>query len=150
MVSLDLIDRKILNIIQLRFPLSIEPYKEIAEELDLTTDEVLARVTELKKNGIIRRIGAVLDAGALGYCSTLCCCKLPENNIEEFSKVVNEIKFITHNYIRDHEYNIWFTLTTPSLEVQGQIIHMLEDSFNIKIYNMPAEKVFKIKFALGM
>lgn len=150
MDSLDLTDKKLLDILQNRFPLCQEPYAMIAGELGLNTDQILARVQKLKAAGIIRRVGAVIDGGALGYHSTLCCCRLAESSIDEFQEAVNEIKFITHNYVRDHEYNIWFTLTTPTPEKQEELIQMLQEQFNIIIYSMPAEKVYKIKFALGM
>jgi DNA-binding Lrp family transcriptional regulator len=73
-----------------------------------------------------------------------------EESIDKFAAVVNDIPYITHNYVRDHELNIWFTLTTPSQEERGRIINELQEQFNIIIICMPAVKTYKIKVVLGM
>jgi len=148
--NIDAIDKKLLNKLQNEFPLAVNPFDIIADSMDVSTDEVLRRVESLKNSGIIRRIGAVLDASHLGYYSTLCACTVPEDKIDDFAAAVENIKNITHNYVREHELNIWFTLTTATLEQQGIIIKELEDLFGIVIKIMPAEKVYKIRVSLGM
>lgn len=142
---MDAIDKKILNIIQTRFPLEPEPYKVVGEQIGLSEDEVLARVKILKKKGIIRRIGAVFDLGKLGFASTLCAAKVPEEKIKEFVETVNSYSGVTHNYRRNHEYNIWFTFIAPTMDDIEKALKEISDKTGITdILNMPAKRKFKI------
>jgi DNA-binding Lrp family transcriptional regulator len=142
---MDAIDKKILNIIQTRFPLEPEPYKVVGEQIGLSEDEVLARVKILKKKGIIRRIGAVFDLGELGFASTLCAAKVPEEKIKEFVETVNSYPGVTHNYRRNHEYNIWFTFIAPTMDDIEKALKEISDKTGITdILNMPAKRKFKI------
>jgi DNA-binding Lrp family transcriptional regulator len=142
---MDPIDKKILNIIQSRFPLEPEPYKVVGEQIGLSEDEVLARVKILKKKGIIRRIGAVFDLGKLGFASTLCAAKVPEEKIKEFVETVNSYPGVTHNYRRNHEYNIWFTFIAPTMDDIEKALKEISDKTGITdILNMPAKRKFKI------
>lgn len=151
MPLIDEINRAILNSIQSDFPLTPRPYQSIAENLGLTEDDVLSRLTQLKKEGIIRRIGGNFVPEKLGFVSTLCAAKVPENKIDSFAAIVNEFQGVTHNYQRDNEFNIWFTFIAPSMdEIQENLDRIrLETGIN-EIINLPATKVFKIKaqFAL--
>ncbi|MBT8350584.1 MAG: AsnC family transcriptional regulator [Deltaproteobacteria bacterium] len=151
MPLIDEINRAILNSIQSDFPLTPRPYQSIAEDLGLTEDDVLSRLTQLKKEGIIRRIGGNFVPEKLGFVSTLCAAKVPENKIDSFAAIVNEFQGVTHNYQRDNEFNIWFTFIAPSMdEIQENLDRIrLETGIN-EIINLPATKVFKIKaqFAL--
>jgi DNA-binding Lrp family transcriptional regulator len=150
MNKLAMLDRKLLEMLQNDFPLTPDPFYDLAEALETDVDEIGERIQRLKESGIIRRIGAIFDAKKLGYTSTLCACTMLEESIDKFAAVVNDIPYITHNYVRDHELNIWFTLTTPSQEERGIIINELQEQFNIIIICMPAVKTYKIKVVLGM
>ncbi len=109
-------DKKILDIIQSNFPLSSRPYKVIGDEIGMEEEEVLANVLNLKKQGIIRRLGANFQSKKLGFRSTLCAAKVPDDKLDLFIREVNAKKGVTHNYLRKHEYNVWFTLIGPSWE----------------------------------
>ena len=109
-------DKKILDIIQSNFPLSSRPYKVIGDEIGMEEEEVLANVLNLKKQGIIRRLGANFQSKKLGFRSTLCAAKVPDDKLDLFIQEVNAKKGVTHNYLRKHEYNVWFTLIGPSWE----------------------------------
>lgn len=150
MDKLEDIEKKMLDILQNELPIEENPFQAIADKLDISLSETLERIESLKDKGIIRRIGAVINAEQVGYKSTLCACKMPENIIDDFAAVVNNIPYITHNYVRDHDLNIWFTLTTPTIEERGRIILELEDQFSIIISCMPARTVYKIRVSLGM
>lgn len=150
MDKLDYIDKKLLDILQNQFPLAVNPFQLIADELDISLSDTLDRIESLKGQGVIRRIGAVINPGQVGYKSTLCACKMPEHKIGRFAELVKNISYITHNYVRDHDFNIWFTLTTPSIEERGRIIKELEAAFHIIISCMPAQKVYKIRVSLEM
>ncbi len=148
--KLDDLDRKLLERLQNDFPLTVDPFQDLAQDLDTDLPDIVERIKVLKENGIIRRIGGIIEAKQIGYTSTLCACTMSAESIEEFSRVVQDIPYITHNYVRDHELNIWFTLTTPSLEERARIIQELQERFSIIIICMPAIKTYKIKVALGM
>lgn len=144
------LDRQILNILQKEFPLSEKPYEEIALRLNISEKEVLLRIKELKDNGVIRRIGAVMESKQLGFHSTLCALRVPENQIDKAALVINNEKGVTHNYVRDDYYNLWFTLTVPSVESAAKIIKNLEEKLHTDIKSMPAVKVYKIKVLFEM
>lgn len=142
---MDELDKKILNMIQGDFPLEPEPFRAVADRLDTTEDDVISRVSRLKEEGIIRRIGAVFEPRALGYASTLCAASVPEDRIEAFVEKVNSLRQVTHNYLRPHRYNIWFTLTCPREEALEATIRMIKEETGITdIQSMRAVRVFKI------
>ena len=143
---MDDIDREILNTIQSGFPVKPRPFMEIGKGLDLTEKEVIARIKSLKTEGIIRRIGANFVSKKLGFTSTLCAAKVPENKIEAFVKRVNRYKGVTHNYLRNHDYNIWFTFIAPSMEEINRSLQEISATTNVRdILNLPAVNMFKIK-----
>ena len=143
---LDSIDSAILNRIQSDFPITSRPYLAVADELGLTEKEVLDRVAELKKAGIIRRIGGNFVPGKLGFVSTLCAARVPAAKVEFFAEIVNRYPGVTHNYQRDNKYNVWFTFISPSMdEIEANLKKIAEDTGINDILNLPATKVFKIR-----
>jgi DNA-binding Lrp family transcriptional regulator len=146
MSELDTIDRAILNRIQSDFPITSRPYMPIADEVGISEDDVLKRLVRLKEKGIIRRIGGNFVPNKLGFVSTLCAAKVPEDMIESFAKIVNRYPGVTHNYLRDNKYNIWFTFIAPSMEViEANLENISKETGISDIINLPATKVFKIK-----
>lgn len=142
---MDDIDKKILNILQKEFPLEEEPFRIIGERCGISEEETLSRVKKLKDRGVVRRIGAVFDGRKLGRVSTLCAARVPEDKIESFVKLVNANKGVTHNYRRNHEYNIWFTVNAPSAEdLAAFIAEVKEKTGVLDILDMRAVRVFKI------
>jgi len=138
-------DKKLLNMIQENFPVITRPYLGIARALDMEEKEVIARIRKLKKGGIIRRIGAVFDLRKLGFKSTLCAARVPEDAVSSFVAVVNELPGVTHNYRRDDDYNIWFTLIAPDEEELLKTIERIKNRTGMKdILNLPASRTFKI------
>jgi DNA-binding Lrp family transcriptional regulator len=116
MPEIDDVDKAILNRIQSDFPITPRPYRAIAEDLGLSEADVLKRVTRLKATGIIRRIGGNFTPEKLGFVSTLCASKVPEDKISLFTEVVNRYPGVTHNYRRENEFNIWFTFIATSMD----------------------------------
>ena len=144
--KIDDTDRMILNRIQSDFPLTSRPFLSIADELGLSESDVINRIANLRQNGIIRRIGGNFVPEKLGFVSTLCAAKVPEDKIESFSKTVNRYPEVTHNYQRDNKYNIWFTFIAPSMEeIETKLIEIKKESGVQDIFNLPASRVFKIK-----
>jgi DNA-binding Lrp family transcriptional regulator len=143
---MDNIDKSILNRIQSDFPIMPRPFLCLANDLGLTEEEILARLTRLKKDGIIRRIGGNFVPDKVGHVSTLCAARVPKEQVRQFAEIVNRYPGVTHNYQRDSDFNVWFTFIAPSM---AQIeIHLKEISTLTgiqEILNLPATKVFKIK-----
>ncbi|MCF8067083.1 MAG: AsnC family transcriptional regulator [Desulfobacterales bacterium] len=143
---MDDIDRSILNRIQSDFPITSRPFLSIAEELGLDEADVIKRVSQLKEDDIIRRIGGNFFPEKLGHVSTLCAAKVPEDKIDLFAKKVNCYPGVTHNYLREDDYNIWFTFISPSKEeIENNLKEISEDTGVTEILNLPATRVFKIK-----
>ena len=142
--DLDDTDRRILNSIQRRFPVTEAPFRALAEELNISEEEALERVRALKERGVIRRVGAVFNPQHLGFVSTLCAAKVPPEKADLFIKTVNAIPGVTHHYQRDHEYNYWFTLICPSEEVLTQTVKDIENQTELPLLSLRATKTFKI------
>ncbi len=147
---LDAVDRRILGIIQSRFPLESRPYALIGQEAGISEQEALERVRALKKRKIIRRLGANFQSAKLGFRSTLCAAKVPEEALDAFIAEVNLHPGVTHNYLRDHRYNIWFTLIGPSWSAVCDTLDGITRVTGIPVLNLPATRVYKIKVDFQM
>ena len=146
MQEIDDVDKAILNRIQSDFPITSRPYRTIAEDLGLSEGEVLKRVSRLKASGIIRRIGGNFKPEKLGFVSTLCAAKVPEDKIRQFAEVVNRYPGVTHNYRRENTFNVWFTFIAPSMdEINANLEKIAAETGVTDILNLPATRVFKIK-----
>jgi len=143
---LDDMDRMILNEIQSNLPIEPRPYQVLAEKLQCSEEEVLRRVQDMKDRDVIRRIGANCNSRMLGYTSTLCAAKVPSQLMAQFVEVVNGYSGVTHNYRREHTYNIWFTLIAPSKEEIKRILSEISERTGVEeIISLPAERLFKIQ-----
>ncbi len=142
---MDNTDRRILNCIQEDLPLTASLFAEVAERIGIGEQEVLERIARLKDAGIIRRIGAVFDLRRLGFASTLCAARVPEERLEAFVRVVNAQPGVTHNYRRDDAYNVWFTLIAPGEEALSATLEGIRRETGIDdILSLRAVKTFKI------
>ncbi len=143
---MDDIEKRILNEIQSDFPLVASPYLELGERLNLSEDELVERVKKLKEKGVIRRIGGNFHSSRLDFSSTLCAAKVPEEKIDHFVEVVNSYPGVTHNYLRKHAYNIWFTFIAQDMDyIEDALKKIAEETGTSEIRNLPAVKTFKIK-----
>jgi DNA-binding Lrp family transcriptional regulator len=143
---MDDIDRDLLNIIQSGLPVVREPYREIAEILGVTEEDVLARLARLTESKTIRRLGGIFDSRKLGYTGTLCAMKVPPEKIGFVAGIINGYAGITHNYLRDHEYNMWFTLLAPEEQEIERVLDEIKSQAGIdELISLPAEKIFKIR-----
>ena len=138
-------NKKILNNIQVDFPIDSRPYKILAKKLGLHEDDLIKRINQMKEDMLIRRIGGNFSPDRLGYHSTLCAARVPEDKIKLFTKTINAYSGVTHNYKRDHKFNIWFTFIAPSVEIIKTNLEQIIKATNVKtILNLPATRVFKI------
>jgi DNA-binding Lrp family transcriptional regulator len=147
---LDDADCRILDLIQTDFPLASRPYAVIGERCGLEEEEAFRRVRALRQSGLIRRLGAVFDSGRLGYVGALCAAKVPPDMLESFTEEVNAQAGVTHNYLRRHAYNVWFTCTAPSREALEELLDGLSRRTGVAIARFPAERMYKIKVDFRM
>lgn len=148
---MDVIDESLLNLMQNEIPIDKRPFKIIGEQLCLTENEVLYRVNRLKNEGIIRRIGGIFNSKKIGYISTLCAAKVPEHKIDAVASLINQYDEVTHNYLREDDYNMWFTVITDSYESLNNILQEIRIKASLKeILSLPSIKLFKIKVALNL
>lgn len=145
MSKIDPLNRKILNTIQTDFPIDSRPYKIVAQKLNISEEALIKRVQQMKSEMLIRRIGGNFSPDKLGYYSTLCAAKVPNDKIKLFTKTVNRFTGVTHNYQRDHEFNIWFTFIASSRDIiQNHLDQISKETGVETILNLPATHVFKI------
>lgn len=148
--QLDLMDKRLLDIIQTGFPLVSRPYAALGQQLGITEEEALNRVRRMKTNKVIRRIGANFQSAKLGFRSTLCAAKVPETQLDSFVAEVNSHPGVTHNYLRNHAYNIWFTLIGPSWENICATLEEITRRTGIAVLNLPAARLYKIRVDFQM
>lgn len=147
---MDHFDKKILDIIQTGFPLESRPYAEVGRQIGLTEAETLARVRALTEKGVIRRIGGNFQTAKIGFHSTLCAASVPEDKLDLFVAEVNRLPGVTHNYLRAHRQNVWFTFIGPSWENVQETLASVTRKTGIPILNLPTEKMFKIQVDFKM
>jgi len=143
--------KDLLNLIQSNFPLESRPFLKIAKELDITENQVINIIKELKEKKYIRRIGGIFDSRKLGYYSTLCAIKVPVSKITEVAELINSNNGVTHNYIRNHPYNMWFTVIAPSIKDIKVFLDEIKIKTHIEdIIELPVEKLFKINVVFNI
>jgi len=147
---MDSTDKRLLDIIQTDFPIVARPYAALGERLGIGEQEVFDRVRELKKRHIVRRLGANFQSAKLGFHSTLCAAKVPPEKMDAFVADVNMQPGVTHNYLRRHEYNIWFTCIGPSQDAVRAILDGITQRTGIPVLNLPATKLYKIRVDFKM
>ena len=137
---------KILKTLQSDFPLTINPYQVLAGKLGMDETALIAEIKHLKRKGYVRRIGAVASASRLGYKSTLIGARLEKAFISPNITFINAFEFVTHNYLRDAKYNVWFTFSAKTKkEIESFISILKKRKGVIDVLSLPAKKTFKIK-----
>jgi DNA-binding Lrp family transcriptional regulator len=149
--QLDAIDKKLLNEIQWVFPLVDRPYIEIAKRHDISEEDVMRRIAVMKEMGIIRQISAIFDTRRLGYKSALIAFAVKPDKLDYVAEKVNEHPGVSHNYERNHEYNMWFTLAVPpGSDMKRDLDRMASFEGVIKHRVLPTLKLYKIGVRLDM
>lgn len=149
--ELDSIDKQILNDIQWSFPLVRRPFMELADKYHLTEEEIIQRTKQLKKLGIIRQISAIFDTRKLGYKSALIAFSVEQNKIDFVADEINKHPGVSHNYERNHEYNMWFTLAVPpDADMKKDLEKMASLDGVLKYRVLPTLKMYKIGVKLDM
>lgn len=151
--ALDDVERKLLNLLQGSFPLAPRPFAAVARQAGLTEDEVLARTQRLLDDRIIRQVTPIYDTRAFGYGSMLVAAKVDAENPWRAAKIINEHPGVSHNYLRNHEFNMWFTLAVEpdsKLGLDGTLDVLGELTGAVSIRQLPTLQLFKIRMDLEM
>jgi siroheme decarboxylase len=152
-IPLDETDKRLMNLLQSSFPLDPEPFALVASEAELELGDVLARTQRLLENRIIREITPIFDTRALGYESMLVAAKVDAENPQRAAKVVNAHPGVSHNYLRTHEFNLWFTIATPpdsELGLSGTLQALMAEAGAESMRELPTLTLFKINMNLEM
>lgn len=146
-------DKLLLNLLQSSFALEPEPFRAIAREAGLPLDEVIARTRRLLDQRIIREITPIFDTRALGYASMLVAAKVDAENPHRAARIVNSHPGVSHNYLRTHAFNLWFTIATPPdsrLGLDATLDVLKEETGAESIRQLPTLTLFKINMNLEM
>jgi siroheme decarboxylase len=152
-VPLDDFDRRLLNVMQGAFPIEPRPYGAVARALEVSEERVLARVRELIDDRIIRQVTPIYDTRALGYGSMLVAARVDPEHPWRAAKIVNSHPGVSHNYLRNHDFNMWFTIAVEEgskLGLQGTLDVLQELTGADSIRQLPTLKLFKIRMDLEM
>jgi DNA-binding Lrp family transcriptional regulator len=147
----DDLDRELLNAVQWDFPLDPRPFAVLADRLGVEEPEVRKRVLGVKDDGILRQLSAIFDTRALGYMSALVAAKVDPDRIDEAAEAISAHPGVSHNYKRNHEYNLWYTVAVPpdaSLDEHVDVLH--RESGSRVTRKLPTLKLFKIGVKLDM
>ncbi|WP_371371622.1 Lrp/AsnC ligand binding domain-containing protein [Sporomusa aerivorans] len=144
-------DKKLLNVIQTKLPLESRPFARVAELLNVDEKTVLERLNYLKEQGYIRRFGAFFDSAYLGYVSTLAAAKVRTEKVADVAKAINAYPGVTHNYEREGEYNLWFTLLTPNQAEQDRILESIRILEGVEgLLSLPAIEKYKVSVEFNL
>ncbi len=152
-IPLDDTDKRLMNLLQSSFPLDAEPFALLAAEADMPADELMERTQRLLDERIIREITPIFDTRALGYSSMLVAAKVDSENPQRAAKIINSHPGVSHNYLRTHEFNLWFTIATPpdsELGLEGTLDVLQRMTGAESIRELPTLILFKINMNLEM
>ena len=151
MSATDNLDKEILNEIQWTFPLVNEPFVEIAKKFSISSEELKDRLVKLKHKGVLRQLSAIFDTRKLGYSSSLVAMEIEPNRLDYVAQQINRHPGVSHNYERNHEFNLWFTLAVPpgsNLEKELEKFSKLQGIKKVRM--LPTLQLFKIGVKLDM
>ena len=145
---MDNIDRNIINNLQGNLPICEHPYAQVAEQLNITENELIQRIDTLLEQGMLSRFGPMYHAERLGGGLTLAAMQVPVADFEKVTEQVNEFPEVAHNYAREHKLNMWFVLATERPEQIDSVITAIEAKTGLHVYNMPKQTEYYIGFQI--
>jgi len=144
---MDGLDRRILDALQHDFPLNECPFDIVAQRLGVDPDLLWRRVEALRERGVIRRLGASLDSRSLGFRSTLAAVRVPAGIVNRAAEAIGRHPEVTHNYLRDHEFNVWFTVIAADDERIDAVLREILEELSLEpsdVLNLPMKRLFKV------
>ncbi len=149
--NLDEVDRELLNALQWDFPVEARPFAALGDRLGITELEVRERIAKVKEVGVLRQLSAIFDTRALGYGSALIAAKIDPDRVDEAAAVISEHPGVSHNYKRNHDYNLWYTIAVPPGEVLQDHVDVLHKNSGALVTRLlPTLKLYKIAVKLDM
>jgi len=152
-IPLDDVDRRLLNLMQGSFPIAPRPYAHVADLGGITEDEAMARVRHLLDKRIVRQVTPIFDTRALGYSSMLVAARVDPEHPHRAAQIINAHPGVSHNYLRNHEFNLWFTIATEpdsKLGLEGTLEVLAREAGAESVRQLPTLKLFKIRMDLEM
>ena len=125
-------------------PICWKPFDDLAKYLDTDEKTLLQQIEQLKKLGVVRRFRALINYRALGLISTLVAAHVPQENLQAVAEAVNALETVSHNYLRQHHYNLWFTLQARNSQKIDLTLSDLSGRFGIDFHSLPVERFFKL------
>ena len=148
-MTLDEVDRQIINAFQGGFPLSPRPYAEAARGLGLAEEDLLQRLAAMRQAGVITRFGPFFDVAAMGGAFCLCAIAAPEDRFDAVAEAVNAFDEVAHNYKRTHALNMWFVLATETEAGIGAAADAIEAATGLTVYRFPKLREFFVGFRVA-
>ncbi len=145
---MDKLDGQLLNLLQNEFPLVENPYEELGAKLGVSSDQLWQRVLTLIDDGVIRRVGASLNSHKFGFSSTLVAVSVKSDLIEDAAEQIGRYPEVTHSYLRNDKYNIWFTIIAPDTKRITAILGEIQTALLLRdsqVLNLPMKRLFKLK-----
>ncbi|MBT3266808.1 Lrp/AsnC family transcriptional regulator [Candidatus Poribacteria bacterium] len=146
----DEVDGRLLNIMQDDFPLVERPFAQMGEAIGISEQDAIDRTTALRKGQIIRQISAIFDTRSLGYKSSLVAFNVAPDKLTEAVRAINQHPGVSHNYERNHEYNVWFTIAVPPEGDTETDVSLLAAETGAKYRMLPTLTLYKIGVKLDM
>ena len=144
---MDDLDRRIISELQENFPLEPNPYEIIAGHLGINTEQLWERVVSLTESGVIRRMGFSIDSRKMGYSSTLAAVRVAHSQVEKASELIAGYPQVTHSYLREDKFNIWFTIIAESRDCVLKVLKEIREAMGLceaDVMDLPVEKLFKL------
>ena len=141
----DLLDKRMLNVLQSKFPMTARPYLQMAEDLGTSEHDLMSRIAYQKRKNVVRSISAIFDTRRLGYKTTLVAFNLPAGKLEKGARHINKHPGVSHNYARNGNFNLWFTIAVPPHQELDTVIERLAEETGAESARiMPTIRFFKI------
>jgi DNA-binding Lrp family transcriptional regulator len=145
----DELDRVVIDALQDGFPVCERPFLAVAQQLEVSEAELIARVDRLLQEGTLTRFGPLFAADRLGGELTLCAMQVPREAFDDVAQRVNAFAAVAHNYQRDHELNMWFVLATETVEGTGRSIAQIEQATGLPVHAFPREREYFVGLKLA-
>lgn len=149
MITLSKSDRQLINLVQRDFPVCSDPFSPIAKALQQPKAKVISRLQELEAAGVFSRFGVVLNHERVAS-STLAAMKVPDERLDEVSNLINRYIEVNHNYLRDHEFNLWFVVSAKDQQQRQSVINEIEAMTGLGVTDLPMEKRYYIDLAFEL
>lgn len=144
---MDQLNRRILQALQDDFPLEAKPYEIMADRLNISKEELWERIQNMLDEGVIRRMGASIDSRKIGFHSTLAAVSVEPECIDRAAEIIGAFHEVTHSYLRNDNFNIWFTIIAVDEKRIEEILEEIRDSLSLeksKVLNLPVKRLFKL------